>query len=78
MTATELRTVTAGNLKALRTLRGLTQSQLAERAGLKQSHIAQLEGGSKAFTEKTLTQLAEALQTTPWALQTPDCFAAAP
>lgn len=45
----------------LRILRGLTQAQLAEKAGTKQPSIARLENGSSLPSISFLTKLAEAL-----------------
>ncbi len=48
-------------LKALRTWRGLTQSELAKRTGVNQGYISEIENRSKAGTADTLSKLAEAL-----------------
>ena len=50
--------------KSIRTLRegqGLTQTQLAERAGLPQSHISRLENAEHSPTHLTLEKIAKAL-----------------
>jgi transcriptional regulator with XRE-family HTH domain len=54
----------ADKLKALRDHLGLTQKQLAEKAGLAQHSIANLEQGIRLPTVKTLFALAGALGTT--------------
>ena len=48
-------------LKALRTWRGLTQAELATRAGINQGYISEIENRSKTGTAATLSKLAEAL-----------------
>ena len=49
-------------LAALRTQRGMTQAQLAERLGVSQPHIAKLEGGrAKNVEMRTLCRWATAL-----------------
>lgn len=54
----------AAQIKALREMRGLTQSQLAELAGMKQERISALENVEyEAWTVKTLRKLAEAFDT---------------
>jgi DNA-binding XRE family transcriptional regulator len=49
-------------LKALREERDLTQTQLADLAGLPQSHISRLEAGRHSPSMKTLKKLADALK----------------
>lgn len=44
---------------------GLTQSQLAIYAGLKQSQISQYESGSRSPSSKSLLQIAAALNVSP-------------
>jgi DNA-binding XRE family transcriptional regulator len=51
-------------IKKLREERGLTQVQLAERAGIPQSHVSRLENAAHSATHKTLTKIAEALGVT--------------
>ena len=41
--------------------RGLTQTQLAERCGLQQAHIARIEAGRYSVGLDTLAQIADAL-----------------
>ena len=45
----------------LRKERGLTQTQLAERCGLQQAHIARIEAGRYSVGLDTLAQIANAL-----------------
>jgi DNA-binding XRE family transcriptional regulator len=49
-------------LRTLRKQQNLTQGELAERAGLPQSHISRLERGVHSPSMKTLKKLANALQ----------------
>lgn len=48
-------------IKKLREQRGLTQVELAEKTGLKQSHICRLERGRHSPSHKTVEKIAEAL-----------------
>jgi transcriptional regulator with XRE-family HTH domain len=58
-------------LRELRTDRGLSQAQLAERAGLRQSTISELETGtSQSVAFSTLESLAKALGVEPGQLLT--------
>lgn len=56
----ELQTI-AAVLKAARTVKGLSQSALAERVGLPQSHISRIESGTIDLQTSNLIQLARAL-----------------
>ena len=49
------------SLKSLREKASLTQQQLAEKAGLLQSHVSRIERGEYSPTNKTVTKLAAAL-----------------
>lgn len=51
-------------LKALRTAAGLSQGQLASRAGISSSYVSLFESGKRSPGPSTLHQLAEALGTT--------------
>lgn len=51
-------------LRAARDLRGLSQSELGERAGLPPSSIAHFEAGSRKPSFDTLRKLANALEVT--------------
>lgn len=54
----------AAQIRALREMRGLTQAELAELAGMKQERICTLENVEyDAWTVKTLRKLAEAFDT---------------
>lgn len=48
-------------LRVFRDLRGLTQMQLAERAGVNRVQIAEIEAGRKTGSVQTLRKLGEAL-----------------
>ena len=48
-------------IKGIRDKAGMTQQQLAEKAGLLQSHVSRIERGEYSPTNKTLTKLAAAL-----------------
>jgi ribosome-binding protein aMBF1 (putative translation factor) len=48
-------------IKKLREQRGMTQVELAEKSGLKQSHICRLERGRHSPSHKTVVKIAEAL-----------------
>lgn len=52
-----------GMVKRARLLKGLTQAQLAERVGTKQSSIARLESGRTAPSISFLNEIAKALDT---------------
>lgn len=49
------------NLKKIRMDMGLTQEEVALRSGLSQGYINQLESGRRMFTQKSLEQIADAL-----------------
>ncbi len=49
------------NLREIRISMELTQEEVALRSGLSQGYINQLESGKRMFTQKSLEQIAEAL-----------------
>ncbi len=51
-------------LKALRRQQGLTQTALAQRAGITREFLARLEKGVQDPTLRTMTKLAKALKVT--------------
>ncbi len=55
-------------IKEWREYRGLTQAQLAERVGMTQGNISQLERGIQGYSVAGLNALAEALNCTTWQL----------
>ena len=48
-------------IAALRKLAGMTQDQLALRAGIQRTHLGRIEAGKYAVTLETLQAIAEAL-----------------
>ena len=52
-------------IRDVRLTRGMTQEELAEAAGLPQSHISRLECGKHTATHITIERIAEALETKP-------------
>ncbi len=53
------------NLRRCRTLAGLSQEELAERASLRHTEVAELESGERIARIDTLLQLAEAMAIRP-------------
>ncbi len=49
-------------VKVFREHRGMTQTQLAESAGLRQAYVSQIEAGSRVGTVDVLKRVAEALR----------------
>jgi transcriptional regulator with XRE-family HTH domain len=64
----ELRRIVAQNLRRLRQDRGLTQEELADRAGLNRNYVGMVERKENAPTVDTLEALAKALDIDPTAL----------
>jgi transcriptional regulator with XRE-family HTH domain len=56
-------------IQALRLAVGLTQSQLAEKAGTAHQTIAKLESGKMAFSDEWKERLAQHLGVDPWSLK---------
>lgn len=52
-------------IRFLRGLKGLTQSALAEKAGVTQSIISALESGSRGATDQTRIRISRALDINP-------------
>jgi len=59
-------------LKAARKWRGLTQSELSEKAGIAQGYLSDLESGRRAGTAETLRALGAALDF-PLTIDAPEC-----
>ena len=57
----ELRRIVAQNLRRLRQDRGLTQEELADRAGLNRNYVGMVEREENAPTIDTLEALAKAM-----------------
>ena len=60
MNKEETRTRIGQRVKALRLMAGLSQDELAGRAGLQRTHIGRIEGGKYAVNVETLQAIAEA------------------
>lgn len=61
MTNEQVRQRIGQRIAALRKLQGLTQAQLAEKAGIQRTHVIRIEGGKYAVTIDVLQAIAEAL-----------------
>ena len=72
--AKELKEVIRANIVARRAELGLTQTEVAEAAGVTQPYITQIETGLKVPAIEVLASISEALRTTPSALMTPEIF----
>ena len=59
------------NVKLLRGMRGLTQENLAELAGMKRGQVGEFERGSRGIQLATLDRLANALGVKSWELLRP-------
>lgn len=68
----DMRRLLARNAKRARITAGLTQEQLAVRSGFSQQYISDMERGLRNPTIVSLYEIAQALDTTPVALITPD------
>ena len=70
----ELRRVFRENIVRRRKELALTQAALAIRLGVAQPWVAQIESGVRTPAIDTIARFANALQTTPDALLTPEIF----
>ena len=61
----------AFNLKRLRTSAGISQEELAERAGLHRTYVSSIERAQRNVSLENIFQVAEALGTTPAELLKP-------
>lgn len=68
MNSSSAKKILAENLRRLRTEAGLSQEELAARAGLHRTYVSSVEGGHRNVTLENIFALAEALGTTPSAL----------
>jgi transcriptional regulator with XRE-family HTH domain len=59
------------NVRRLRKERGLSQEELAFRAGMKRSYLSDLERGTRNPTVRAVGRLADALKVEPTLLMTP-------
>ena len=57
----QMRERIGARVKALRLMAGLSQDELAGRAGLQRTHIGRIEGGKYSVNIETLQAIAEAL-----------------
>ncbi len=60
-----LREIVARNLRRLRHAKGLSQEELADRAGINRNYVGMLEREENAATVDMLEKLAEVLETDP-------------
>ena len=60
-----LREIVATNLRRLRHARGLSQEELADRAGINRNYVGMLEREQHSATVDMLEKLAEVLETEP-------------
>lgn len=67
----DMRKLVGKNVRRVRTKKGLTQEQFADRSGFSQQYISDLERGLRNPTVVTLFELAQALGTTPVQLLKP-------
>lgn len=67
----DMRRLVGENVRRLRRAKGLTQEQLAVRAGFTQQYLSELENGKQNPTAVTLYELAQQLDSTPAELVTP-------
>lgn len=61
----KLREIVARNLRRLRHAKGLSQEELADRAGINRNYVGMLEREENAATVDMLEKLAEVLETDP-------------
>jgi transcriptional regulator with XRE-family HTH domain len=66
----KLREVVAKNLRKLRQAKGLSQEELADRAGINRNYVGMLEREENAATVDMLEKLAEVLEIDPIELLT--------
>ena len=60
-----LREIVATNLRRLRRAKGLSQEELADRAGINRNYVGMLEREQHSATVDMLEKLAEVLKTDP-------------
>jgi len=68
----DMRKLVGANVRRLRQELGLTQEEFAEKSGFSQQYVSGLETGQRNPTIVSLYMLAEALDTTPVVLITPE------
>lgn len=67
--------ILGANIKARRIALAIAQGTLAERIGVSQTNLSQIELGNQWVREATLISLCDALDVEPNELMTPDYFA---
>jgi transcriptional regulator with XRE-family HTH domain len=67
----DMRQLVGRNVRAVRSAKGITQEQLAEKSGFSQQYISDLERGRRNPTIVSLYELALALNSTPIELLKP-------
>lgn len=67
----ELRRIFAHNLQRVRREKGLSQEELAHRAGLERSYVGKLENARFSVSLDTIEKIAQALETPAAALLEP-------
>ncbi len=72
MDSKDLKTIFSTNLRKFRGLRGMKQTELAEKSGLSNQTIIRMEGGNLWPSDKTLSKLSEALNIDPYEFLIPD------
>jgi transcriptional regulator with XRE-family HTH domain len=75
MTPRQIRNLLGSNVRNRRLALGFTLHQLGNAAGVSYARISQIEHGSGAAPVDLLAHLAEALDTQPAVLLTPEAFA---
>ena len=68
----DMRRLVGRNVRRIRLLRGMTQEDLSVRSGFTQQYISGLESGQRNPTIVSLHEFAQALDTTPVTLISPD------
>jgi transcriptional regulator with XRE-family HTH domain len=69
--ALAIRKILAGNIKRFREMEGITQENLAEKAGISTPMMCDIEGCRTWISDKTLVNLAAALKIETYRLFTP-------
>jgi transcriptional regulator with XRE-family HTH domain len=64
----KLRALVARNLRVLRKLKGFTQEELADRAGINRNYVGQIEREEKSPTIDTIEKLSRELDIDPGTL----------
>lgn len=62
---TNIRIIISSNIRRLRTIKGLTQEQLAERSGVHRTVIVRYESATRTMKLENLLKIANGLNVTP-------------